>query len=94
MNIKNTPGPWTGQPGDNFITDAAGIVICEMHRHHTDEEIAANAALITAAPDLLEALQALSSLPEYDGTGTTSKQRLAVKDRVRAAIAKATGVEA
>lgn len=42
-------------------------------------------------PELLEALQALSDLPEYDGTVATSRQRLAVKRQVKAAIAKATG---
>lgn len=90
MNVQHTPGPWKAQPGENFVTDGRDIVICEMHRHHTDEQVKANARLIAAAPDLLVSLQALFALPEYDGTKVTSLHRISVKEKVRAAISKAT----
>ena len=103
-----TPGPWLhahreGADGmfrtEVFSSEYGGIAICDWTPKHIGNGVTAtyrvaNARLIAAAPDLLEALQALSALPEYDGTGTTSRQRLAVKDQVRAAIAKATGESA
>lgn len=88
MSATHTPGPWS------IEKCKCGHPACKQYTISTQGSVGfdeADARLISAAPDLLEALQALSALPEYDGTGTTSKQRLAVKDRVREAIAKATG---
>ena len=59
MSAKHTPESWVAQPGENFITDGQGIVICQMHRHHPDAQVNASARLIAAAPDLLEALIAM-----------------------------------
>lgn len=94
---KHTPGPWIGA-GPSFgdplprytteiVTEWEGdegdvISICEMPFHHHDDENEANARLIAAAPDLLEACKAaLSDDQPYI-------------EKCRAAIAKATGEQA
>ena len=50
----------------------------------------ADARLISAAPDLLQALQGLLAMPDYDGTPETSRARLKAKNKAKAAIKKAT----
>lgn len=93
---KHTPGPWTGagpsfgDPLPRYTTeivtewedeDGEALSICELPFHHHDDENEANARLIAAAPDLLEALQDLcDTLGECGMT-----------ERARAAIAKAEG---
>ena len=72
---KHTPGPWIclgpsfGDPLPRYTTEICTewedqdredvIQICELPLHHHDEENEANARLIAAAPDLLEALEEL-----------------------------------
>jgi hypothetical protein len=89
---KPTPGPWTVIPGvydtnpetaSEFphgpeVVSATGIHIASL-----DLFAEANAHLIAAAPDLLEALIAI------DENQIVHSHRMAAK--VRAAIAKATG---
>lgn len=57
---EHTPGPWTIEPrkcGFGYWVDATNKAICEiMH----DENADADARLISAAPELLEALQGLN----------------------------------
>jgi hypothetical protein len=96
MSTQHTPGAWIGAGpsfGDPFpryttsiVTerehDDEGIIeICELPFHHRDDENEANARLIAAAPDLLEALQHViywdNGKPEWE--------------MARAAIAKAIG---
>ena len=92
INAQHTPGPWyvvgedcegrqiiaSGNPEDNRATVIAQTFIC-------DEE-QANARLIAAAPDLLEALeQALTMLHDVYNKDTPSIARL------RATINKAQG---
>ena len=101
MADKHTPGPWIGAGpsfGDPFpryttsiVTkredDDDGIVeICELPFHHRDDENEANARLIAAAPDLLEALQYMMEVcPAINQQGEEAHLRAS------AAIAKATG---
>jgi hypothetical protein len=74
MTTQHTPGPWIGagpsfgDPLPRYTTsimteweheDGGYIEICELPFHHHDDENEANARLIAAAPDLLEALQHL-----------------------------------
>jgi hypothetical protein len=91
---KHTPGPWT-LDGHNL----SSVIRCTVPRGHPDakhtcgdyETIAecggdnwkANASLIAAAPDMLEALKAAR-----DALGAN-----AARDAVDAAIAKATGAQ-
>ena len=89
----HTPGPWTILPNTPHFVRA-------MHPaegmqpvaavYHFDGELSANARLIAAAPELLEALEAvLPDLEHYVAThGPGPDKRLAI---ARAAIAKAKG---
>ena len=90
---KHTPGPWGIErhydPGYKFIsakkhTALAQVVWC-MEDEDRSPECEANAHLIAAAPELLEALEALV-LDE-------SKEYIPTRlwDAARAAIAKAKG---
>ena len=83
---KYTPGPWTIEPYDKFdkqifIVEPRAVVDNDDVDH---EEAAANARLIRACPDLLEALQEIVKLAAEKAHGPISA-------RARAAIAKATG---
>ena len=87
---KHTPGPW----------EAVGLTVCQVPpggreiifgAHNTrsgdKDERQANARLIAAAPELLEALRGLVETSE-------TRDRLAIEDALihaRAAIAKAEG---
>lgn len=86
---KHTPGPWFGRPYHDPILiqgcDEVGLCIafsCGGGGQKRDE-FKANARLIAAAPDLLEALQELLASVEGVPCGPEAK--------CRAAIAKATG---
>lgn len=92
---RHTPGPWDFswkiQPNGCPTVGHKGLMVC-MVAHSAKQEdqretALANAALISAAPDLLEALQALKKLYETD-KGCRS---LPEYQSARAAIAKATG---
>ena len=97
MATNHTPGPWkfdesymwserlSGGPKYHFrVTGANGetwtpIALCQSNARAVDNE--ANARLIAAAPDLLEALQyAIKQVPE-----------LATVPGISSAISKATG---
>lgn len=83
---KHTPGPWDENNGRVFRGNSGSI--CILTDQHSFVEYRANARLIAAAPELLEALQSIIEIgkrntenPKYDG----------YYDAARAAIAKATG---
>ena len=89
--IKHTPGPWaeTYLPQHRMRIFAAGgqTTICDVALWTADyDEQQANARLIAAAPDLLEALKAL--LPEGWGKDDTMDHMPGVR-LARLAIAKA-----
>jgi hypothetical protein len=79
--VKHTPGPWTATLYDedfHTIETSAGVAVAEGYNK-------ADARLIAAAPDLLEALcNVLSYVPHGDMPVT-------IYDNARAAIAKAEG---
>ena len=84
MNTQHTPGPWGYTAGPTYCairTDARVIADMRLVGLHYNK---ADATLIAAAPDLLEALQAVIAEHE-DGYG------LKCVKQVQAAIAKATG---
>ncbi|HBP6823498.1 TPA: hypothetical protein L6B08_26940 [Pseudomonas aeruginosa] len=88
--MKHTPGPWhVGGPNKCTIYDKHSQRLANsfegvMATQRTDSECEANARLIAAAPELLEALQVciqqITALCSADD----------VPDQARAAIAKAT----
>jgi hypothetical protein len=108
--MAHTPGPWDWGPHSDELVgryevnagegrQRAHICECHSNRQQTrkvaDEEAAANARLIAAAPELLEALQSLIDLSD-DGS-LHIEGSIATEDPVitaaRAAIAKAEGRE-
>ena len=68
---KHTPGPWKVQKPDHFVDGLSHFVvsdhpsvsyfhIAEMGTHDGREQAAANARLIAAAPEMLEALELIN----------------------------------
>ena len=91
---KHTPGPWEIEDHYHFSyrwisgpehSQFAQVVWC-MEDEDRSPSCEANAYLIAAAPDLLEALQNL--LKVHEGEGGTQNH---AGDIARAAIAKAKG---
>lgn len=103
MNAQHTPGPWhyshrEGADGmyrtEVFSEQHGGIATCDWTPKHYGNGVTAtyreaNARLIAAAPDLLDALIELNSV---SARGFLYDDPARVK--ARAAIAKATGVAA
>ncbi|WP_432372361.1 hypothetical protein ACRPHP_16700 [Pantoea allii] len=93
--FKGTPGPWDGKDVGICKQDDAGLQLgfistsCEQRR----SECAANAMLIAAAPELLEALQEMVAIvkkntyPQPDKPSSTWGRMEAAE----AVIAKALG---
>lgn len=84
MTSKHTPGPWSVGNGSRVTGFTVKIATDELlvgGRGLTSE---ANARLIAAAPELLEALQRLVDVVDPESTGW---------NEAVAAIAKATGAE-
>jgi hypothetical protein len=98
----HTPGPWEshnniGRKGKTgVVADGAPCIIAIMGNGKEWPALAqANAALISAAPELLEALKRLVMAFEQGGTLYTEKGRTLyteIRD-AKAAIAKAEGRE-
>lgn len=99
MNTKHTPGPWNISSANLYAVNARGRGIATAHGtddvNYSDffpptEEASANARLIAAAPDLLEALMAcereLSLVWAHQGQINDNRHAV----NARAAIAKAT----
>ncbi len=91
---KHTKGPWFlfGNPahcvgGPHVENGTGGIAMCGM-RLREPEEAAANARLISAAPDLLAVCEALVSLLTHGGSAV---ERAEVVEAADKAIAKAKG---
>ncbi len=79
----HTPGAWTfrAQTQGQFIIESTERSICWLDRHYDPTE--ANARLISAAPEMLDALQAVC-----DAYGEQDSLLMA---QVKAALAKAKG---
>lgn len=86
----HTPGPWAVNPFNAQVDAFVGgepLPVCQLlwpTDERTEEETFANARLIAAAPDLLEALVTLVEAEP----GTMTRE---MWDDARAAIAKARG---
>lgn len=61
MTIKHTPGPWTVEDdgGGPYIMAGKEDIVSGVAPWKDDDKAHANAQLIAAAPDLLEALKGL-----------------------------------
>lgn len=109
MSTKHTPGPWIHETGPDApigsVVDKLGETIAQAQEncHCGRSEDAgramqqmrnANARLIAAAPEMLEALEAMVALsddPADAGFGDFMMRDLAAQKLARAAIAKAKG---
>jgi len=106
-NTKHTPGQWHIGSGngegsifaDNGRTrlEIGGTTlypICQVNRKWEDEEDEANARLIAAAPELLQAIKDLfrecAMVHKSWGDGDNTKEADAAIKRAKDAIAKAT----
>lgn len=69
-NAQHTPGPWTLGKGTVRVRTESKTLICECYttgnaiRFPSKEQREANARLISAAPEMLEALEACKELVE------------------------------
>ena len=97
----HTSGPWRadltrGEQGysDSYTVAGPLYEVCRMV--DLDEEDAANARLIAAAPDLLEvartALMVMEDLNDMIPTKLIAEATASIQRELRAAIAKAEGV--
>ena len=95
MSTQHTPGPWrigtTPPNGEQTIGTQQGLMVA-VATTGANTPTEANARLIAAAPDLLEALKACIPHLERDDhhTDALSRERPHYA-AARAAIAKATG---
>lgn len=95
---KHTPGPWSIQEYSNFsgwsVSAPVRGCIAErwyptsdaVERIYPKDEMAANARLIAAAPEMLEALRRMAAR-----FLCTHPDDVAIAEQARAAIAKAEG---
>ena len=99
---RRTPGPWTCEPDLNDLScfikaDVGGRQVAVAAAHsYTKKSIDrktrnANARLIAAAPDLLDALKALRANVDKDMSGFWTESTANFMQQADAAIAKAEG---
>lgn len=92
-----TPGPWTAEGWENLVVNAGNVTLASTPGYTNGNlaEAKANARLIAAAPELLEALERLASSLELCASGNSPAKVLREVAEMnarfaRAAIAKAT----
>lgn len=85
MNL-HTKGPWHIANGRQIRSERDQIAMVWMMR---GGEGKANAALISAAPDMLEVLQLLLSIDGHSALSVT--EAIEIDRKARAAVEKATG---
>lgn len=98
---KHTPGPWiVGQPEDHpYMVQKMddeeywfhSIADCEVGENMTEEEGKANARLIAAAPELLEALEDCLKFLEQENKRYYRDGEWSEVTKAKSAIAKAKG---
>ena len=97
--MKHTPAPWIADIGNEGSFDigadghgfAGGMLVVCSRKPHAGlvDQMEANARLIAAAPELLEALIEFEAMAhEFDLDGD---RQIAAFERAQAAISKATG---
>lgn len=90
MQAKHTPGPWRaiGAAVHAPARHADSQRIADCRALLPDAELRANAALMAAAPDMLDALRRVLRHIPADAGGASMSDDV---HRARAAIARATG---
>jgi hypothetical protein len=89
-----TPGPWTvsQQQGLKLFIVGNDEAIAEVFQTEVDGRLFANANLLAASWEMLQALEAICAESEYDG-GTTYEIATKFIEQAEAAISKARGEE-
>ena len=87
MSAKHTPGPWTAHHDHGWLVveSSNGDMLIKIEKGSAAKKHMADALLIAAAPDLLEALKRFLDAWEFDSDGNGAAEQ------ARAAIAKAIG---
>lgn len=99
MKPKHTPGPWTIEQWSAMQLEVAhgNLVVCGKDGKAnafligTEKQQSANARLIAAAPELLEAMKSVKVL--MDEREPEHQEELQLYDRILKIIAKAEGKE-
>lgn len=90
----HTPGPWVYQD-ESVRQEESGAIVAEVGPAFgagASARRSANAALISAAPELLAALELITKWCEVSGFGnSTRSKQWTMLESARAAIAKARG---
>jgi hypothetical protein len=94
--MSHTPGPWTSRPfGDSFAVLADDKRVCYCYGAFADWSKAqadANAHLVAAAPELLDAVGRALFHATLRGWATTEDHELReVYEQMKAAVRKAEG---
>lgn len=89
----HTPGPWDVDGRDIFcrLHSGSSIKVVVAKVAGSDDEADANARLIAAAPEMLEALQIAEELHQVGVLNADEELLRRVKESRRAAIAKSGG---
>ena len=88
MSAAHTPGPWYLNPR-GWVVQSTGDIVTRLECSYNKE---ADARLIAAAPELLEALEELERLTVWVGGQNPVHDAIeTAKRNARAAIAKARG---
>jgi hypothetical protein len=92
MTTKHTPTPWYCIDGDIFHKmDRIGTT---EHFTNSKAEDFANAKIMAAAPDLLEALQLVMSwIDNWSPNFSDDEEWIADESKIKATITKALGVK-
>lgn len=99
--IKHTPGPWWFDGREVMTVPLGEIKVCRIHPVSQYDDGSANAKLIAAAPDLLDACESVIRLhqlirydepvkPEHEGEATTISAMLL---KVQLAVKKAKTIK-
>jgi len=90
--MNYTPGPWEADTNRNHVVDTRGLTVAAISpgAARSAEQRDANARLIAAAPELVEACwDAISQIEYLHEKFSPTRSGEAVLSRLRAAIAKA-----
>jgi hypothetical protein len=88
-NTLHTPAPWSVSPYNNITSRNGTVAKTEQMPGNYDSEREANAHLISAAPDLLSALDLI--LNKIHAHGLENKHMIAAIEKAELAISKARG---
>jgi hypothetical protein len=95
MKPKHTPGPWTSndaKEGLLIVRDSQGFGVTELYTQHDLTVEKANARLIAAAPEMLEALeQAELTIKRINYDYSMSQEAQETLDLIKSVITKAGG---